>query len=72
MSGLFRLDYQTCNMIGRSVCVRQTEGQCRSENHCEQAECPLAREFSDAPVRLDPQAPTSSIGLGWLGGRFNG
>ncbi|HUS55901.1 MAG TPA: hypothetical protein VMY41_18070 [Thermohalobaculum sp.] len=72
MSGLFSTDYQNCETIGRSVCVRRTEGQCRSENHCEQSECPLTREFSDAPALADSRASASSIGLGWLAGRING
>jgi hypothetical protein len=72
MSDIFSMDYRACSAIGRSVCVRRAEVQCRSENHCVQPDCPLASEFSDAPVAPNSRAATSSIGLGWLAGRFNG
>ena len=72
MSDIFSMDYRACSAIGRSVCVRRAEVQCRSENHCVQPDCQLASEFSDAPVAPNSRAATSSIGLGWLAGRFNG
>jgi hypothetical protein len=72
MSGLFSRDYRMCKAVGHAVCVRRTEGQCRDENHCQQDECPLARDFSEAPVTAGAPEFSSRIGLGWLAGRFNG
>lgn len=72
MSGLFGRDYRMCKAVGRTVCVRQTEGQCRGEHGCTQDDCPLSQEFSDAPVEAGSPEFSSRIGLGWLAGRFNG
>jgi hypothetical protein len=72
MSVLFSRDYRKCEMTGRVVCVRRTEGQCRDENRCSQDGCPLAGAFSEAPVEAGSPEFTSRIGLGWLAGRFNG
>jgi hypothetical protein len=72
MSDLFSRDYRMCKAVGHAVCVRRTEGQCRDENHCQQDDCPLANDFSEAPVKAGTPEFSSRIGLGWLAGRFNG
>jgi len=72
MSGLFGRDYQMCKAVGRTVCVRRTEGECRSENGCQQDKCPLSDDFSQAPVATASPEFSSRIGFGWLAGRFNG
>ena len=43
--------YQKCPEINRDVRTDQTEGECRSQNGCEQAYCPLVQDFH--PDRLN-------------------
>jgi hypothetical protein len=72
MGGLFKMDYRRCGVVGRSVCVRRSEGQCREENGCVQDDCPLSSDFAEAPVARATPEFDSRIGMGWLAGRLNG
>jgi hypothetical protein len=72
MSRLFNTDYQNCPLVGRSVCVRRTEVQCRAQNDCTNEFCPLQGEFAQAPIASAAPEFSSRIGFGWLAGRFNG
>ena len=71
MSDFFGGDYLMCKSVGRSVCVRQAEGQCRSEHGCTQEDCPLAHEFSDPPVEEVSPEFIPGTGPGWLADRPN-
>lgn len=72
MRGLFSTDYHNCHMVGRLVCVRQTEQECRAQNDCTNELCPLRGEFLQAPVAASAPEFSSRIGFGWLAGRING
>jgi hypothetical protein len=64
-------DFRVCDTMGRSVSVRRAEGQRRSENHCEQADCPLMDEFAGRLMEPGSRLITGAMGFGWLAGRAN-
>lgn len=72
MSRLFSGDYQNCPRVGHSVCVRQTELECRAPNDCASDRCPVQSEFTQAPSAAQTPEFGARIGLGWLAGRING
>lgn len=72
MRRLFTTDYRDCPAVGHSVCVRRTEQECRAGNGCTNDACPMAGEFSEAPVAAPAPEFSSRIGLGALAGRIGG
>ena len=72
MSYLNNMDYRNCAVTGRVVCIHRAEGQCRSENRCEQAGCQLACEFSDRLLAPGTRLVAGAIGFGWLAGGARG
>lgn len=72
MRRLFNTDYHDCPKVGHSVCVRQTELECRAQNDCANNRCPLRGEFMEAPAANVAPEFGARIGLSWLAGRING
>ena len=59
--------YRKCDVIGRSVSIGCSEGDCRDHNTCNAVHCPLQTLFRDAPNGPRPGQVAVAMGFWWLG-----